>query len=127
MKKAGKHGMVVEAPNLTTRNARKKGANAQRQGSRISMWTAEAMARKIDYEKRRFDNKRTLNIKDESEFRKGDVAARWLARRESEIAAKKRQRAKPITTTRKSSARRSKASRLTPIDLRNFLTGTSHF
>jgi hypothetical protein len=44
------------------------------------MWSAEAVARKIDYEKRRFDNKRTLNIKDESEFRKGDVAARWLAR-----------------------------------------------
>jgi hypothetical protein len=60
------------------------------------------MARKINYEKRRFDNKRTLNIKDESEFRKGDVAARWIARRESEIAAKKQkaaeERAKPITT-----------------------------
>jgi len=68
------------------------------------------MARKIDWERRRFDQKRTLSVKDESEFRKGDVAARWLAKAETEIAAKKRQeiaakkqraaeeRAKPRTT-----------------------------
>jgi hypothetical protein len=67
------------------------------------MWTNASMARAINWERRRFDGKRTLNIKDESEFRKGDVAARWLVRRESEIAAKKRQAAKPRTTTRKSS------------------------
>jgi hypothetical protein len=61
------------------------------------------MAKAINWGRRRFDHKRTLNVKDESEFRKGDVAARWIARRESEIAAKKQKRAKPITTTRKSS------------------------
>jgi hypothetical protein len=60
------------------------------------------MAKQLDYEKRKFDGRRTLNIKDESEFRKGDVAAKWIAKRESEIAAKKRkaaeERAKPRTT-----------------------------
>jgi hypothetical protein len=53
------------------------------------------MAQKIDYEKRRFAGKRTISVKDESEFRGKDLAARWLARKEAQLAAEK---AKPRTT-----------------------------
>ena len=79
------------------------------------MWTNVSMAKRLDFEKRRFDNKRTLNVKDESEFRGKDLAARWIANAEAELADKKARRAqeqsrrakqelaKPITTTRKSS------------------------
>jgi len=51
------------------------------------------MARAINWEKRRYDHKRTLSVKDESEFRKGDVAARWLANAEAKLAEKKARRA----------------------------------
>jgi hypothetical protein len=51
------------------------------------------MAKAINGERRRFDGKRTLSVKDESEFRKGDVAARWIARAESQIAARKQRAA----------------------------------
>jgi hypothetical protein len=45
------------------------------------MW--ETMVSRINWERRRFDGKPTINIKEESEFRKGDFASRWIAKVES--------------------------------------------
>jgi hypothetical protein len=42
------------------------------------LWTEQAMAQRLNYEKRHFDHKRKINIHDESEFRQRDLAARWL-------------------------------------------------
>jgi hypothetical protein len=46
------------------------------------MWAA--MAKQLNWERRRFDGKPTINIKEESEFRKGDFASRWIAKTEKE-------------------------------------------
>ena len=53
------------------------------------------MARRIDHEKRRFDSKRKMSVKDEKEFRANDLAARWLAKVEKKIDEEKN---KPIAT-----------------------------
>ena len=44
------------------------------------------MAKSINWDRRRFDGRRTLNIKDEAEFRKGDTTARWLAEAQAKKA-----------------------------------------
>jgi hypothetical protein len=45
-------------------------------------------------------------VKDESEFRKGDLTAKWIARKGAQLAAEKAKRdaekAKPIATPRRS-------------------------
>ena len=41
-----------------------------------------AMAKRIDWEKRKFDGRKTTSVTDESEFRQQDVAAKWIARAE---------------------------------------------
>jgi hypothetical protein len=64
------------------------------------------MSRRIDWERRKFDGKRSLSVKDEGEFRGKDLAARWIQRAEAKLASEKAkkaaERAKPITTPRKS-------------------------
>jgi hypothetical protein len=50
------------------------------------MWTLTDMTKKLNWEKRRFDFRPKTNIKDENEFRKGDMAARWLERAEQRQA-----------------------------------------
>src|SRR6516162_3330940 len=86
------------------------------------MWTQQAMVNRIDWEKRRFDGRRKLSVKDESEFRKNDLAAKWLARKEAQLAADKErraaekakraaQKAKPITTPQRSSWKGKKLKR----------------
>ena len=47
------------------------------------MWTNVSMARRLDFEKRRFDGKPTINIKEESEFRRGDFTSKWIAKAQS--------------------------------------------
>jgi len=51
------------------------------------------MARKIDWERHTLNRKARfgLSVKDEAEFRKTDVAARWLAHREQEFERKLKQ------------------------------------
>jgi hypothetical protein len=62
------------------------------------LWSEQAMAQRINYEKHRFDGKRKLAVTDEREFRKNDVASRWIEQAEkwNKVAAKikQRQRAK---------------------------------
>ena len=41
------------------------------------------MARKIDWEKRRFDHKPTLSLKDETDFRKRDFTSQWIVKAQS--------------------------------------------
>jgi hypothetical protein len=41
-----------------------------------------AMAKRIDWEKRKFDGRKKLSVTDETEFRQQDTAARWLANAE---------------------------------------------
>jgi hypothetical protein len=54
------------------------------------MWSERAMARRLDWEKRRFDRHPKLCIKDEVEFRSHDVAARWLEKAEAREARRKK-------------------------------------
>jgi hypothetical protein len=53
------------------------------------LWSEEAMAQRLNWERRSFDHKRKINIHDEAEFRQQDLAARWLARREQELTKPK--------------------------------------
>jgi hypothetical protein len=61
----------------------------------------QAMARKIDWERRNLSNKSRygLSIKDEAEFRQKDLAARWLksaeAQRDSSVVAECKPKPKP--------------------------------
>ena len=43
------------------------------------MWTEAAMAKRLDYERRKFDRLPKASVTDETEFRQRDAAARWLA------------------------------------------------
>ena len=61
-----------------------------------------AMAKRLDWEKRKFDGRRTTSVADESEFRRQDTAARWLAdaerwqeRQKGIVAREKRKPGKP--------------------------------
>ena len=78
------------------------------------LFSEHAMARKIDWERHTLNRKARfgLSVKDEAEFRKTDVAARWLAHREQELtkpkAAAPLLKQKPSTRTK--SARPSAAS-----------------
>ena len=54
------------------------------------MWTQQAMAKRIDWEKRRFDQRPKVSIADEAEFRKQDAAAHWLEHAEPFYARVKR-------------------------------------
>jgi hypothetical protein len=54
------------------------------------MWREGEMAKRLDWEKRKFDGVPKLSIKDEAEFRQGDAAARWLAKAEECEARRKR-------------------------------------
>ena len=78
------------------------------------MFSEREMARKIDWERHTLYRKARfgLSVKDEAEFRKTDVAARWLAHREQELtkpkAAAPLLKQKPSTRTK--SARPSAAS-----------------
>ena len=68
------------------------------------MWMTEAeMGRRISWERRRHDGKRTLSLADEKEYRDGDVASRWLARAERRAAEKRlaeKRRRKPRAARR---------------------------
>jgi hypothetical protein len=55
------------------------------------MWTLTDMTKALNWEKRRFDFRPKTNIKDENEFRKGDMAARWLERAEQRPADQRRE------------------------------------
>jgi hypothetical protein len=46
------------------------------------MLTEAVMARRRDWEKRRFDSRSKITIIEEQEFRDHDLAARWLQRAE---------------------------------------------
>jgi hypothetical protein len=50
------------------------------------MWSNAAMTKQLDWEKRRFDTRPKTSIKDENQYRKGDMAARWIARAEQRLA-----------------------------------------
>jgi hypothetical protein len=58
------------------------------------MWAEAAMAKQLNWEKRRFDRSPKMSAKDETEFRKNDLAARWLADTEERAAARKAREAK---------------------------------
>ena len=46
------------------------------------MWSVASMSKALDWDKRRFDNRPKTSITDEAEYRKSDLAARWLAKAE---------------------------------------------
>jgi hypothetical protein len=54
------------------------------------LWSETEMAQRLNWERRQFDFRRKINIRDEAEFWQQDLAARWLAR-----AEKKRVKPKP--------------------------------
>jgi hypothetical protein len=41
------------------------------------------MVKRLDWERRRFDGRKKTSVTDETEFRKDDVAARWIAQAEA--------------------------------------------
>jgi hypothetical protein len=47
-----------------------------------SLHGQSAMARRIDFEKHRFDGRSKVSVRDEREFRDRDAASRWLERAE---------------------------------------------
>jgi hypothetical protein len=66
------------------------------------------MSKRISWERRRFDGRWTVNVRDEYEYCKNDVAAKWLASAEAKkaITEEKKKKAKEEERKRKLAAER---------------------
>jgi hypothetical protein len=53
---------------------------------RVSNFSREAMARRIDWERSNQDRKPSISIKDEEEWRASDFASKWIEAREASHA-----------------------------------------
>jgi hypothetical protein len=56
------------------------------------LWSDAEMTKRLNHERRRFEGRRTLNVRDEYEFRRTDFAAQWLATAERNEQQKRKQR-----------------------------------
>jgi hypothetical protein len=65
------------------------------------------MAKRLDWEKRKFDRVPKLSIKNEEEFRQKDGAARWLAKAEEWQARRERREKRQGSTLRADDPKRS--------------------